>query len=508
MLSKVKCVAFQGLQVVEVDVEANISNRGIPSFDIVGLPNKSIEESKHRIKSAFINSGYDFPAAKITVNLAPADIHKIGSAYDLPIAVAIFCAQNQIYSIDRRFFFGELSLDGMIRNTRGAYLAVDYVNSVTGSLFVSAESAVYLSTFGSFSLFPSRTLKEVFAHLKGNILIKKVALVPGEICTNGGITSNKDYDILFNDVIGQESAKRALEISACGGHNLMLVGSPGTGKSMLAKSIVSILPGMTPQEVSEVQKIYSYMGISITNILQRPFRQPHHTISYAGMLGGGAEPLPGEVTLAHDGILFMDEFCEFTRNVLEGLRQPMQDGYITLNRNNKTVRFPAAFSLIAASNPCPCGYLGHPKRPCICSEQKIAVYYKKLSGPLADRFDLFANAFPEENFVSKLDRLADSKNLQLCKTKELIELARLTQQTRLQEFNKVCNASMTNKEVAMTCQMSKEAAALLKNAYTHLNLSPRGYYKVIKVSRTVADLCQSDIIKEEHIAEGLQYRLR
>jgi magnesium chelatase family protein len=304
-----------------------------------------------------------------------------------------------------------------------------------------------------------------------------------------------------DDIVGQSFAKRAIEICAAGGHNLMLSGSPGVGKSMLAKSTLSLLPSMSAVELSELRKIYSYVGKDLDNLISRPFRSPHHTISYAGMLGGGHDLLPGEVTLSHNGVLFMDEFCEFSRNVLESLRQPLQDGYVNLTRNNMTYVFPSRFTLIGATNPCPCGYLGHPTKQCTCTEQKISSYLRKLSGPLLDRFDLYVNIFPENNFFEKISEntIAREDN-----SKRRVETAHATQIRRLNLFN----AFMSNYDVKNFCRISKDASTLLNQAVTSLKLSPRAYFKILKVARTIADIDQFEIIYDSHIAEALQYRPR
>jgi magnesium chelatase family protein len=314
-----------------------------------------------------------------------------------------------------------------------------------------------------------------------------------------------DYKNSILDVVGQESAKRALNIAVAGGHNLMLIGSPGTGKSMLAKAVSSILPPLTVYELSEVIKIYSYSGQDLNLKNPKVFRDPHHTISYSGMIGGGQEPQPGEVTLAHKGILFMDEFCEFSRNVLEALRQPMQDRKVTLTRNNVSYTFPCEFSLIAATNPCPCGYSGHLTRPCICTEQKVASYLKKLSGPLADRFDLFVYVYPEDDFINKTSN-NDDNSTELEVLRDKIKLARDAQFKRLSGFGISKNADITNKVLKEVCLLNIPAKKLLDSAYKIMGFSPRAYYKVIKVARTIADLGECQDISESHISEALYYR--
>jgi magnesium chelatase family protein len=495
MLSKVKCIAFRGLHVVDVDVEVSISTRGLPQFNIVGLPNKSVEESKHRIKSAFLNSGIDFPACKITVNLAPADLNKIGSAYDLPIAVGIFCAKNNVVVPEKCYFFGELSLDGLVRQVRGSYLLLDHLcsdNTVT--LYMSPDSLDYFEKYSQAAICGVSSLREVVDVISGGsgFRTRSTPLKPVSI---------QKFDVCIDDIVGQDFAKRALLISASGGHNLMLLGSPGTGKTMLAKSVLSILPVLSNDELSQLRKIYSYVGKNLSDVVARPFRNPHHTLSYSAMLGGGRDLLPGEVTLAHCGILFMDEFAEFSRNVIEALRQPMQDGEVTITRNNVTYSFPSKFTLLAAANRCPCGYLGHPTKICTCSAQRVAAYSRKLSGPVSDRFDLFVSLYPEESFSHNL-KTTDSRNT----FKSIVATARDFQSQRLKKYDILCNSFMDNKVTLETCLLDSSCRKMLDAAYSKMQLSPRVYFKLIKVARTIADIEQSPTISTQHLAEALQYR--
>ncbi len=502
MLSKVKCVAFHGLQVIDVDVEVNVT-RGIPSFEIVGLPNKAIEESKYRIKSAFQNCGFEFADSRIVVNLAPASILKVGSIYDLPIAVGIFCSKNKLSINPALYFFGELSLDGSVRNTRGLYLALDYVCNNKTNAFVPKYLAELTNDLDTSSIYFVSTMTEIFNHLLGKHPLAVAKIHPNFVKS----THKIQPEFLITDVVGQDMSKRALQVAAAGGHNLMLLGSPGTGKSMLAKSILSILPPLSNEEVIAIRKIHSYCNQNLDFTDTRPFRSPHHTISYAGMVGGGNTLMPGEVTLAHKGVLFMDEFCEFSRNVLEALRQPLQDKYTVLTRNNMTYTFPSDFSLIAASNPCPCGYLGHEKKACICSEQKIFSYTKKLSGPLADRFDMFVPVFPEEGFLTKVNTKVDSRvSLEQIKTK--VYNAKQLQLARISKLNLTKVFNMSNEDILSYTQLDSATNSLLNETYTKLNLSPRAYYKILKLARTIADLESCTKVKIEHLAEALQFRQR
>jgi magnesium chelatase family protein len=483
MLAKVKGVTFRGLEVLEITIEVSVT-RGLPAFEIVGLPNKAIEESRHRIKSAFVNSGLKFPDHRITVNLAPADISKFGSSYDFGIAVGIYCATQRNGVTPEGYFFGELSLDGAVKITRGAYLALEYASKQAQPIFISEELHSELADFSSRTIYPVRSLMLFLHNIDRLQPFRNLHVKP---------PSKVNAASYVSDIIGQEAAKRALVIAAAGNHNLLMTGSPGTGKSTMARSIIALLPPLSNKEAIEVKRIKSFSGENIDHSVTRPFRAPHHTISYSGLIGGGKELTPGEITRAHHGVLFMDEFCEFSRNVLEALRQPLQEHYITITRNNLTIRLPSRFFLVAAANPCPCGYSGHSMRKCLCSELQINNYAKKLSGPLADRIDLFVNLSPEADFTQKIGR----------KSNVVLDYSSI--RNNIQTVRNIQNARLTNNVIS---DMEAKAKGLLDAAYVRLSLSPRGYIKVAKVARTIADLSGSEFVKEDHVAEAIQYRQR
>jgi len=508
MLVKVKTIANIGIQTFGIDVEVNISPRGLPGLEIVGLPDKSVAESKDRVKTAFQNSGLEFPDKKITINLAPADIGKEGSFYDLPIAVGLMCAMLNLKVPEKSLFFGELSFDGSLRHTKGSFLLSLYAKENNyEKIFVPNSCLKEASSVNGVSVFGVENLNSIVRHLSGEDLIPAYQSI-GEENISKKVEKFSDDDSNLSSIIGQEQVKRALEICASGGHNLIMVGPPGSGKTMIARSLVSILPELNEQESIEVTKIYSLVGKIPPNsglLKERPFRSPHHTISYAGMIGGGNNPSPGEITLAHRGVLFMDEFSEFTRPVLESLRQPLERGNITVSRSRFSVDFPSKFMLIASSNPCPCGYYGDPRHECTCSDKKIRNYQSKLSGPILDRIDLHINVFPVDKDKLLHDVPSKVGESSVAVKKRVLKIREI-QEKRFKNENIFANYEMSNSQIERFCVMGDGAKKLLIQATEKFGLSTRAYFKLIKVARTIADMEGKNDIEIKHIAEAVQYR--
>ena len=506
MLVKIHSVANIGLETIPVEVEVDVAEKGFPGFNIVGLASKAIEEARERVKTAITNSGLDFPPKKITVNLAPADLPKDGAAYDLPIAFGILAATEQIPANvilkPNHVFYGELSLDGSLRATKGVLLVGLHAQKHSGStIYVPIESANEASVIQEVTVLPIRNLKQLVDHLHGVKPINPLKHIEVD-----NLIDEVNFDIDLSEIAGQELAKRALTIAAAGGHNLLMWGPPGTGKTMLAKALPSILPPLSPKEALEVTRIYSVAGLLSPGeslMRRRPYRNPHHGVSAAGMVGGGSHPSPGEVSLAHLGVLFLDEMPEFPRSVLEALRQPMEDGIVSIVRAAAHVSYPASFTLLAAVNPCPCGYLGHPKRECRCSDKQIRKYRARISGPILDRIDLHVHVPAVE--IDKLTATS-TNNPPSSTIRNQVITSRTTQQLRFQSDHIYTNSQMNNKLVKKYCPLTPAVHGLLKTAVEKFDLSARSYFRLIKVARTIADLNNSPDITTTHMAEALQYR--
>ncbi len=504
MSSKVLSAAIIGLDCEVVEVEADVSG-GMSNFFIVGLPDAAVQESKERVRAAIKNSGFYCPRTRITVNLAPADLKKEGPAYDLPIAVSILVTTGELQLAPadqtQAVFVGELALDGLLRSVNGV-LSIVLMMKEKGleKIYLPESNAAEASLVAGITIIPVKDLAALARHLRGQEMINNFQNKTEIDFTN---TAGTGYDMAF--IKGQEHVKRALEIAAAGGHNMLLSGPPGSGKTLLARTMPTILPQLTLNESLEVTRIYSVAGLLPDEqplITVRPFRSPHHTASGVALVGGGTWPRPGEISLAHRGILFLDEFPEFTRIVLENLRQPLEDGVITVSRVAGTLRFPAKFILMAAMNPCPCGYATDNLKQCTCAPGQIIKYQKRISGPLLDRIDLHIEV-PRVKF----EKLTEEKSGESSSSiRERVQAARGRQAERFKELNIVTNSEMASQQVKEFCRVDEATQELLRNSVVQLHLSARAYHRILKVARTIADLMASEKIEVAHVAEALQYR--
>ena len=501
MLSKVKSISLIGLEGNLIEIQVDISN-GIPEFEIVGLPDTSVKEAKKRIKTAIKNSKFEFPSRKILINLAPANIKKEGSCFDFPMAIGILIATGKIAKLDntkleKTILIGELSLDGKLNRINGALaMCIEAKELGIEKVIIPKTNANEVAIIDDLDIIPVSTIEETIKYLTEEISIKKA------ICKN--INSEENYKIDFSEVKGQEMAKRALEIVAAGGHNCLMIGSPGTGKTMLAKRLSTILPDLSLEEILEITKIHSIAGELKKDglILTRPFRMPHHTAPIRSIIGGGRIPKPGEISLAHKGVLFFDELAEYSKTVLEALREPLEEKEVTINRLNGKYKFPCNFMFVASMNPCPCGYYGDNEKECKCTSYEIHRYLKKISGPLFDRIDIHI-----EIKRTKIEKLNSNQKAESSeKIKNRVNKARKIQKDRYNNYGFYTNSELSTKLIGEFCKLDDKSNELLQDVFKKLKLSVRGYEKILKVSRTIADLENEKNIKINHLAEAIQYR--